>query len=200
MTPRQAILTGLTVSLLAFQFLVLGILAFFPYVVDSGLGNLNADVYALLAPLSTIFLLGMLYSWPLKIGTGEARRRSPRFKSLLHFLSEPYRNLLSSVRIQSLSDSARMFKILSRPKLTLGASLVVSVLVAFLPYRPDLNPTGRLAGVDSPLYVNWISQMLQMPVPQALQYSFIGGLDGSRPLLLVLLYVIASAGILPHQI
>ncbi len=200
MTPRQAILTGLTICLLAFQLLVLVILVFFPYVSDPGLASLNADIYGLLAPLSTIFLLGMLYAWLLRIGTTETRRRSSSFRSLFHFLSEPFRNLSSSVRTLSLSDSCRMFKILSDSKLMLGVSLVVSALLAFLPYRPDLNPTGSLVGVDSPLYIGWVSQMLQKPLPQALQYSFVEGLEGSRPLLLVLLYVIASAGVSPVQI
>src|SRR5205809_7964837 len=42
--------------------------------------------------------------------------------------------------------------------------------------------------------------MLARPLQQALQYSFVEGLEGSRPLLLVLLYLVASAGISPSQI
>jgi len=57
-----------------------------------------------------------------------------------------------------------------------------------------------LVGIDSPLYLGWIGQMLARPLPQALQYSFVEGLEGSRPLLLVLLYSVASAGISPSQI
>src|SRR5207247_6961293 len=79
-------------------------------------------------------------------------------------------------------------------------SLCVSSLLAFAPYRPDLNPTGSLVGIDSPLYLGWIGQMLARPFSQALQYSFVEGLEGSRPLLLVLLYLVASAGISPSQI
>jgi len=82
----------------------------------------------------------------------------------------------------------------------LAISLVVSSLLAFVPYRPDLNPTGTLVGIDSPLYVTWVGQMLQRPLPQALQYSFVEGLDGSRPLLLVLLYMVASLGVSPDLI
>ncbi len=200
MTPRQAILTGLTVCLLAFQVLVIVILAFFPYIPDPGLSSLNGDIYAILAPLSTVLLLGMLYAWLLRIGTRETRRRSSVFRSLYQFLSEPFRRSLSSLKTLSLSDSAHMFRILSRPRLMLGLSLVVSVLLTFLPYRPDLNPTGSPVGVDSPLYVGWISQMLQKPLPQALQYSFVEGLEGSRPLLLVLLYMVASTRVTPEQI
>src|SRR5437773_10507533 len=82
----------------------------------------------------------------------------------------------------------------------LGISLVLSVLIVFVPYRPDLNPTATLVGIDSPTYVGWVGQMLALPLPAALRYSFVTGLDGSRPLLLVLLYLVASAGISPSQI
>jgi hypothetical protein len=99
-----------------------------------------------------------------------------------------------------LSDSAGTFKILSYPKLMLAVSLVVGSLLAFVPYRPDLNPSGTLVGIDSATYVSWISQMLQRPLLQALQYSFVEGLDGSRPLLLIPLYLVASAGVSPNLI
>src|SRR5205807_8466290 len=109
-------------------------------------------------------------------------------------------NIISSVRTRSLSDSARTFKILSYPRLLLIISLASSILLAFVPYRPDLNPNGVLVGVDSPTYVTWISLMLSKPIPQALQYSFVEGLDGSRPLLLIILYMVASLGVSPSLI
>src|SRR6266704_3029610 len=68
----------------------------------------------------------------------------------------------------------------SRPNLMLAVSIVVSVLLVFIPYRPDVNPTGNLVGVDSPTYVGWIGLMLSLPLPGSLRYSFVGGLDGSR--------------------
>src|SRR5437773_10081303 len=42
--------------------------------------------------------------------------------------------------------------------------------------------------------------MLARHMTQTLKYSFVEGLEGSRPLLLVLLYLVASAGISPSQI
>jgi hypothetical protein len=42
--------------------------------------------------------------------------------------------------------------------------------------------------------------MLARSIPQALQYSFVEGLDGSRPLLLVVLYMVASLGVSPSQV
>src|SRR3989449_5787806 len=186
--------------LVAFEVSVLAVLVFFPYLPDPGFSNLNIGLYLLLAPLSALFLLGLLYAWLVKFGTRVAVRRSVSFKSFLQFLSVPFRNLISSVRAVSLSDSARTFKILSHPRLILAVSLFISPLLAFVPYRPDLNPSGALVGVDSPTYVTWISQMTSKPLVQALQYSFVTGLDGSRPLLLILLYLVASTGISPDLI
>ncbi len=200
MTPRQAIFTGLILLILSFQVLVLAILVFFPYLPDLGLSKLNTDLYFFLAPLSTIFLLGLLYAWLLSIVGRGASRYSSSARSIIHFFSEPFQRILSFVRTRSLSESAQIFKILSQPRLLLTISMAVSVLLAFVPYRPDLNPNGILVGVDSPTYVTWISQMLTRPVPQALQYSFVEGLDGSRPLLLVVLYTVASLGVSPSQI
>jgi len=200
MTQRPAILTSVIMIALSFQVLVLVILVFFPYLPDLGLSNINNDTYFLLSPLSTIFLLDLLYAWLLRIVAREATRYSSTARSIAHFLSEPFAKIISSVKTRSLSDSARTFKILSQPRLLLIISLAASVLLAFVPYRPDLNPNGILVGVDSPTYVTWISQMLARPVPQALQYAFVEGLDGSRPLLLVVLYIVSSLGVSPSQV
>src|SRR5437588_1422319 len=200
MTQRQVIFTGVILIVLSFQVLVLAILVFFPYLPDPGLSNINNDTYFLLSPLSTIFLLELLYAWLVRLVAREATRYPSTARSLTHFVSEPFANIISSVRTRSLSDSARTFKILSYPRLLLIISLAASILLAFVPYRPDLNPNGTLVGVDSPTYVTWISLMLSKPIPQALQYSFVEGLDGSRPLLLIILYTVASLGISPSQI
>src|SRR5438093_12862106 len=200
MTQRQAIFTGVILMVLSFQVLVLTILVFFPYLPDPVLSNLNNDTYFLLSPLSTLFLLGLLYAWPLRVAAREATRYSSTARSIVHFFSEPFQKVLASVRTRSLSESAQTFKILSRPRLLLIISLAASILLAFDPYRPDLNPNGTLVGVDSPTYVTWISLMLSKPIPQALQYSFVEGLDGSRPLLLIILYTVASLGVSPSQI
>src|SRR5256886_6047368 len=200
MTQRQAILTGLILLILSFQVLVLVILAFFPYVPDLGISNLNNDIYFFFAPLSTIFLLELLYAWIVRAVEREATRYSSTARSIAHFLSEPFARIISFVRTRSLSESAQTFKILSHPRLLLIIGIAASVLLAFVPYRPDLNPNGILVGVDSPTYVTWINQLLARPPSQALQYSFIEGLDGSRPLLLIVLYMVASLGVSPSQI
>src|SRR5256712_12905893 len=200
MTQRQAIFTGVILIILSFQVLVLAILVFFPYLPDLGLSSINNDTYFLLSPLSTIFLLELLYAWLVRLVARGATRYSSTARSIVYFFSEPFGKVLASVRTRSLSESAQTFKILSRPRLLLIISLAASILLALVPYRPDLNPNGTLVGVDSPTYVTWISLMLSKPIPQALQYSFVEGLDGSRPLLLILLYMVASLGVSPTQI
>jgi hypothetical protein len=200
MTPRRSVAATIVIGLLVSEVIVLSTLAFFPYIPDMGFAAINMSIYTILAPLSAVFLLGVLYAWVVRLGTREARRRSARFNKFLRFLSEPFQNIESSVTNAYLFESAHSLKILSRPRLIIVLSLVVSILLVFIPYRPDLNPTGALVGIDSPLYVSWIGQMLARPLPQALQYSFVEGLEGSRPFLLIPMYLLASAGASPSQI
>src|SRR5438876_7410459 len=200
MTQRQVIFTGVILIVLSFQVLVLAILVFFPYLPDPGLSNLHNDTYFLLSPLSTLFLLELLYTWLVRLVAREATRHPPTARSIVHSFPEPYQKVLASLRTRSFSESAQTFNILSRPRLLLIISLAASILLALVPYRPDLNPNGTLVGVDSPTYVTWISLMLSKPILQALQYSFVEGLDGSRPLLLIILYMVASLGVSPSLI
>src|SRR5438876_10821957 len=116
MTQRQVIFTGVILIVLSFQVLVLAILVFFPYVQDPGLSSINNDTYFLLSPLSTVFLLELLYAWLLRLVAREATRYSSTARSIVHFFSEPFQKILASLRARSLSESARTFKILSRPR------------------------------------------------------------------------------------
>src|SRR5256712_3750017 len=200
MALRRMFPTSLTVCVLALETLVLAILALYPSVQDPGLSNLNAAVYELLAPVSVVFLLGLLYTWLLRLVLTETSRRIPRFPSFVRFLSRSFVSLFRSVRTASLSESSLGFRTLSRPRFLLLISMVLSTLLAYVPYRPDLNPGGSLVGIDSSLYVTWVSQMLQRPPAQAIQYSFVQGLEGSRPLLLIILYLVASIGLSPSQV
>ena len=139
MTQRQAIFTGVVLIVLSFQVLVLAILVFLPYLPDPGLFSINNDTYFLLSPLSTIFLLELLYAWLLRIVAREATRYSSSARSIVHFFSEPFQKVLASLRTRSLSESAQTFKILSRPRLLLIISLAASILLAFVPYRPEIG-------------------------------------------------------------
>ncbi len=192
MATREIVLTIVILWLVAFEVSLLSVLAFFPYLPDPGLSNLNTDIYSLLAPLSTVFLVGLLYAWLIMIGTREARRHSTRFERFAQFLAEPLRQLRSSIRARSLSDSALTPNILSHPRLILGISIIASIFLGFVPYRPDLNPNGSLVGIDTPLYAQWVNQMLQRPIFGAVGYAFVQASDGSRPLSLLFPYAISG--------
>src|SRR5438552_18030280 len=112
MTQRQVIFTGVILIVLSFQVLVLAILVFFPYLPDLGLSSINNDTYFLLSPLSTLFLLELLYAWLLRIVAREATRYSSTAGSIVYFFSEPFGKVLASVIASSLSQSALTFKIL----------------------------------------------------------------------------------------
>ena len=59
---RETAPTFVMLGLVAFEILVLAFLVFFPYLPDPGFSNLNLGLYVLLAPLSALFLLGLLYA------------------------------------------------------------------------------------------------------------------------------------------
>src|SRR5438552_16235303 len=90
MTQRQAIFTGVIVIVLSFQVLVLAILVFFPYLPDPGLSNINNDTYFLLSPLSTVFLLELLYAWILRLAARMATLYSSTPNTIVHFFSIHY--------------------------------------------------------------------------------------------------------------
>src|SRR5205823_10434597 len=117
MMRRQAIATTIVLALLAFELFVLAILAFFPYVPDPGLATLNMSIYMFLAPLSTVFLLGLLYAWLVRFGTREIRHRSSSFNDFVRFLSEPFQKTVSSITPTTRHKSARPFKLPSYPRL-----------------------------------------------------------------------------------
>jgi hypothetical protein len=89
---RETALTIATLGFVGFVISVLAVLVFFPYLPDPGLSVLNMGVYSFLAPLSTLFLLGLLYAWLVRLGTRAAVRRSVSFKSFLQFLSVTFMN------------------------------------------------------------------------------------------------------------
>jgi len=80
LTIRETALTMVMLGLVVFEVSTLAVLVFFPYLPDPGLSNLNMTVYLFLAPLSTLFLLGLLYAWLVRLGTRAAVRRSISFK------------------------------------------------------------------------------------------------------------------------
>ncbi|HEX4921530.1 MAG TPA: hypothetical protein VFV92_12420, partial [Candidatus Bathyarchaeia archaeon] len=196
MKPKTIITIAL-LGLIGYQVLVLALLALFPYVPDLGLLSLNATIYSWLEPLTIVLTLGLLYAWLARILGRWGRRGVVQITSFLRQARERLRFILRPIGNMPVSEAARRVRIMSRPKITLATGLVISTLLPLVPYRPDLNPSASLVGVDSPLYLGWLQQMLALPLPQAIHFSFVSGLEGSRPLLLLLLYFVSSIGISP---
>jgi len=78
------------------------------------------------------------------------------------------------------------------PKILLFASMLLSVILAFYPYHPSLNPNGRFVAVDVHYYFEWLGGLVSKPFPEALSYAFWEASDGSRPIYLLLLYAIKT--------
>jgi len=192
LTTVRIIAIYLAIGFLVFTVTTLGILILYPYAPDPGFSSILSESSLLGAPLSVILLFGVLYGWTLSA----ARRVIVCLSCWIPSLS-PSARLLGGIRSKQASEPAESLDILStlpRPVFLLGISLAAGIFLAWIPYRPDLNPTGGLIGIDTGIYVDWIARMLSLPPAQAVAYSFVGGLNGSRPLVLLTLYMVCLGG------
>ncbi len=71
-------------------------------------------------------------------------------------------------------------------------SMIVAVLLAYFPYRPDINPKQIPVGIDASHYIGEIGGMLRKPLPTAAAYALGFAWGGSRPLFLMAVYFVAS--------
>jgi len=76
---------------------------------------------------------------------------------------------------------------------------LAGALVSYVPYRPDLNPSGSLVGVDAQLYADWLGEMQVRPLSEAVRYAFAEAGAGSRPLLLIPVYSVSVLGRISPQ-
>ncbi len=190
----EIILSGTLLFLVVGEGWLLAVGSFSAFATNSP--GILAQSYILLAPLSPIVIWGILYTWALKYFTHEASRHFKRARQgIISLTLRTFGSLVSWARTTSLEDAVNTIEILNRPRLMLGMAIISGVLLTYTPYRSDLNPAGILVGADAPLYRDWVEQMLSRPSSEALQYAFVsGGGEGTRPLLLILLYAAASMG------
>ncbi len=182
--------------------LVLAQWATFPYWPPSltTLGEAEAGVYGVLMPFSPLLLMGFLYGRLLVYGVARIRG-SKAVGPTVASLVGPVGRLVRSLRSVNLDEALESAKILQHPRLMLALAVASSAILAFMPYRPDINASGSLVGIDSPLYQDWLSQMLSRPFPDAIEYAFAEAALGSRPLFLIPLYLISLLqGIQPGQV
>ncbi len=199
-SDKQNVFALIVVFLATFEVVTLVGLIVFPYLTIIPLASLEGEIFSLLAPLSPALLLGLLYGWIAKHGVRKLTRRSQNFNTKVRFLVGPFLPLFSRLESVNLNESAQAFSFLNHSRLVLLIATVSAFFLAFVPYHPDLNPTANLVGIDTPLYLSWTNQMLQRSTWGAVQYAFVGGLQGSRPAFLILLYSLVSLGIPPYQL
>ena len=189
-----AVLDDALALITIFETIALGQLVSYPfslYTVGS-LAWYQTQVLRWLVPLSPLLLVLLLYAWLAIIALRAAKKHSVPVNRLVQVLSRAIR------RLDSLDSSAEKFIALHHPQLLLIIAMAIAGLLGALPYWPGLNPTGNIVGVDTPAYINWTSQMLARPFPQAISYAFSQADSGFRPLPLIIFYSIASLGINPQ--
>src|SRR3989442_278416 len=148
---------------------------------------ITGNVFLLLAPFSPLLIVLILYSWIGRIIVWTVTRYD-----INGFLVNRFRFLSRISHFLPVSWDGKEVPLLQHPIAVLGIGMVSACALAYTPYRSDINPGGTPVGVDTPLYIQWVNQMLQRPIFDALGYAFSKASNGSRPLSLIFPYAIAS--------
>src|SRR3989449_4225309 len=168
--------------------------ATYPYFPDKSLlfAKMDATIFSILAPFSPAFLIILLYTWVPELAVSFDNKFSKRLKTYFNWLAQS----LSYLRHRIPSDSVRTFALTDRPRLLLGLAVIMAVLLGLVPYRPELNPAMTPVGVDAHYYIEWVNAMLQQSPWGAFSYALGSASFGSRPLLLIPIYLVVVTGII----
>jgi len=167
--------------------------ATYPYFPDKSLlfAKMDATIFSILAPFSPAFLIILLYTWVPELAVSFDNKFSKRLKTYFIWLAQS----LSYLRHRIPSDSVHRFAFTDRPRLLLGLAVVMAVLLSLVPYRPELNPAMTPVGVDAHYYIDWVNTMLQRSTEGAFSYALGSASFGSRPLLLLPIYLVVASGV-----
>ncbi len=148
-------------------------------------------VFGWLIPLSPFLLLALLY---IPLIRAVVFRASLRSKSIKH-LTEQLSSLKKIFRKDLVtSPSQEKLGLLEHHRIILIVSMIIATLLAYFPYRSDVNPQQIPVGVDALHYIREINQMLNKPFPVAANYALNLAWSGSRPLFLLAVYFVAQLG------
>jgi len=167
--------------------------AAYPYFPDKSLlfAKMDATIFSILAPFSPAFLIILLYTWVPELAVSFDNKFSKRLKTYFNWLAQS----LSYLRHRIPSDSVHRFALTDRPRLLLGLAVVMAALLGLVPYRPELNPAMTPVGVDAHYYIDWANAMLQRSPEGAFSYALGSASFGSRPLLLIPIYLVVASGV-----
>lgn len=198
MSLRETVLVAVLAVVIAFEAMLFFVSILSPDWAASPEGVANTNFYRLASPLAPVLLMIFLYNWVFRVLCREAQRYGS-LRKVGSSLFGVFAGLLIARRRFS-PDISTGVRMLSYPGVALAIAVTSGFLLGLLPYRSHLGSAGPLVGVDSSDYVAWTQIMLARRFDQALAYAFVGGLEGSRPALLIPLYLVASVGIPPAMI
>jgi len=187
---RSITIVAMLASMILIQSIALLDLILFPnYQVTYGsfFLQLTNGLFAVLAPFCPALFLLVLYTSPTRYLLSIASRYAQPLNRFLKWMSRGL--TLQKEWVSFWKESGRFS---SRWYVLLIAGLSFSMVIAYLPYRRDLNPQATLVGVDAPIYSGWVSNMLARPIYDAIAYAFISADNGSRPIPLLILYSLAA--------
>ncbi|OLD05354.1 MAG: hypothetical protein AUJ07_01585 [Crenarchaeota archaeon 13_1_40CM_3_53_5] len=153
--------------------------------------QLDATISQVLAPTCPALLLMLIYSW---IGILIYRSDNWFSRRTRTFLGPVLRSVQSLRLSATTSSSMTHERLIDHPRVLLLTGIASALFLAVIPYRPDLNTTGSPVGIDLHWYIEWISPMLSRPPQEALSYAMGVASGGSRPLLLIPVYLVVSTG------
>ncbi|OLD01861.1 MAG: hypothetical protein AUJ07_10420 [Crenarchaeota archaeon 13_1_40CM_3_53_5] len=181
---------GLLLSLLvAGEALSAAYWIFFPYLsVLTTFAQADAIVVDALSPFSPALLLMLLYSWIGMLLYKHSNRFSRRLRAFLGPVSSSVKSLFTH------SVSGKGLRLLNHPRTLAFIGILGALFLSVIPYRPDLNPNGIPVGIDFHYYIEWIGPMLEKSPGGALYYAMGVASGGSRPLLLIPVYLAVSTG------
>ncbi len=154
-----------------------------------------STVFQVLASFSPLLIVLILYSW-----IGRIILRVLSRYDVNGFLVNRFRFLSRVSQSLPVSWDGKEVPLLERPILVLGIGVASAAALAYTPYRSDINHVGTPVGVDTPLYIQWVNQMLQRPVFDGLAYAFTQASSGSRPLSLIFPYAMSSVFGVPADV
>ncbi len=139
---------------------------------------LELSLFYIVAPLSPLLMLSILYAWLAKPIVKQ------HLTPILRYIT---------VKITRKRNEAKSLHL--NPKIAFALSIILSVIVAAYPYIPSINPKEVPVGVDIRYYAGW-TRMLERDLNNIFTIA-----GGSRPTILLLLYALRQiTGLEPIEV
>jgi len=191
----KALLQGQLICLVALEVLATTHWLLFPVLGDplgsspfSGIASVEAKVFYAFSSLSPYLLLLAAFVWLL----GPLARLLRGVESLSFDQAGLKLSVLASAVRPKRSDESNSWKLNRESSLAmLAIAIVVSVVMAILPYVQSVNPTGIPVGTDVPQYAQELGLLLSLPLSDVVLRSFTASLGGSRPAFTIFMYGVA---------